>query len=104
MALDLHEVRSARGQTALYGRVGQMITIARSVRSVAEVMEDNEVGFDELVERTEIDERIVQAIVHQWYTPRPDQRDRVCAVLGVRRSQVMWGHAIVPEPHIHAPV
>lgn len=80
-----------------------MITISRSVRSVAEVMKDNEVGLEELIERTGIDDKVVVAIVRQQYTPAPDQRDALCDVLGVFRSQVIWGHALAPQPHIHAP-
>lgn len=80
-----------------------MITFPRSVHSVSELMEFNEVGFGELVERTAIDEKVIAAIVHQRYTPSPDQRDRVSSALGVTRQQVIWGHAIVPQPHIHSP-
>ena len=80
-----------------------MITFPRTVHSVAELMDDNEVDFEELVEQTAIDERVIDAIVHQRYTPSPEQRDRVCAAFGVTRQQIKWGHAIVPQPYIHAP-
>ncbi len=80
-----------------------MISIPRNVYSVSELMEDRDIGFTDLVALTGIDDDVVAAIVHQRYTPSPDQRDRVSAAFGVARKQIKWGHAITPEPHIHAP-
>ncbi len=80
-----------------------MISIPRRVHSVGELMEDGDIGFRELVALTGIDKDVVAAIVHQRYTPSPNQRDRVSAAFGVARAQIKWGHAITPEPHMHAP-
>jgi|COG998Drversion2_1049125.scaffolds.fasta_scaffold2088201_1 plasmid maintenance system antidote protein VapI len=80
-----------------------MITFPRTVHKVVELMEDLEVSQKELIDSTGMDDKVVDAVVHQRYTPSPEQRDRVSAVFGVTRHQIIWGHAITPEPHMHAP-
>ena len=79
-----------------------MIAIPRNHR-VADLMTEREMGIDELVASTGVGRRIIEAIVHQRYTPSPDQRDRVSRVLGVERDRIVWGHLATVEQHIHSP-
>ena len=45
-----------------------------------------------------------EAIVQGRYTPSPEQRRRLCAVLGVEPEQVAWGHvAQVAHVQGHGP-
>lgn len=81
-----------------------MIAIARRNRRVAELMDQREVGLDELVRSSGVERRVIEAIVQQRYTPSPEQRVRVSHVLGVRHEQIIWGHAVAVEADIHAPI
>lgn len=79
-----------------------MITAA-SFR-VADLMDRHGVGLEGMVQSTGIDACVVEAIAHQRYTPSLDQRVRVSKVLGVRREQIIWGHATPVQEYIHAPI
>ena len=72
-------------------------------RPVADWMEDRQIDVAQLVRNSGIDQPVVEAIIHQRYTPSPEQRDRVSATLGVGRDQVVWGHFHCVESHLHAP-
>jgi site-specific DNA recombinase len=73
-------------------------------RSVAEWMADRGIRLEELVGSAGLDAKVVRAVVEGRYTPSPQQRQRLAAVLGVEPARVTWGHTI-PVQHIqgHGP-
>ena len=79
-----------------------MIAIPR-IHRVADLMNQREMGIDELVASTGVGRHVIEAMVHQRYTPSPDQRDRVSRLLGVNRNRIVRGHLASVEQHIHSP-
>jgi hypothetical protein len=69
-------------------------------RTVSELCASH--GFDprQLAERTGLEERRVLAIIEGRWTPSPAERDRVAAVFGLTRDQVVWGHSS-PVQHLY---
>jgi transcriptional regulator with XRE-family HTH domain len=59
-------------------------------------------GFDgkQLAERAGLDEQRVLAIVLGRWTPSPAERDKIAAVFGLTRDQIIWGHK-TPIQHIY---
>jgi ribosome-binding protein aMBF1 (putative translation factor) len=55
-------------------------------------MAERQLALEELTAAAALERRIVEAIVHGRYTPSPEQRRRLCAVLGVGVDEVAWGH------------
>ncbi len=53
-----------------------------------------ECGIDarQLARRTGVDEKRVQAIVLDRWTPSPQDRDRIAGAFGLTRDRVVWGH------------
>ena len=52
-------------------------------KSVAELCREQEVAFEELLERSGLDRSRVQAIVEGRWTPSPQERQRIAEALGV---------------------
>ena len=69
-------------------------------KSLAEWMADGNIGMEKLLEAAGLDRKILAAIVQGRYTPSPQQRQRVAAVLGIRPEQISWGHT-APVEHIY---
>ncbi|MBM81785.1 MAG: hypothetical protein CMJ78_14505 [Planctomycetaceae bacterium] len=71
---------------------------------VAELCRDNEISFEELVERSGMDDQRVKAIVLGRWTPSPKERQAIASVFGVEASEIAWGHK-TPIQHIwgHGP-
>jgi len=61
-----------------------------------------ELGIDtrQLAERSGVDEGRVVAILLGRWTPSPEDRDRIAAVFGLTREQIVWGHK-TPIQHIY---
>jgi len=59
-------------------------------------------GIDarQLAEQAGLDEQRVFAIVLGRWTPSPEERDRIAAVFGLTRQQIVWGHK-TPIQHIY---
>ncbi len=74
------------------------------VKSVADWMAARNISLPQLIESSCLDDRVVKAIVGGRYTPSPEQRRRLCAVLRVEPEQVAWGH-VNPVAHVqgHGP-
>ena len=77
-----------------------MIMLSKRIHTVAGLMEEQQVTVGQLVQHSGVELRIVEAIVHQRYTPSPRQRMRVSRVLGVTREAICWGHAATVESSI----
>ena len=61
-----------------------------------------EAGIDarQLAARSGVDEQRVFAIALGRWTPSPQERDRIAAVFGLTRDQIIWGHK-TPVQHIY---
>jgi transcriptional regulator with XRE-family HTH domain len=68
------------------------------IKSLAEWMAERGIDQDQLVEASGIDRRVVEAVACGRYTPSPQQRQRLSAVLKVSPDQVAWGHVAQAEP------
>ena len=74
------------------------------VKTIAEWMTERGLGVAELIEASALDKRVVEAIVHDRYTPSPEQRRCLGAALGVGPEQIQWGHlAQVEHVYGHGP-
>lgn len=62
------------------------------VRSIRDWMAERRIDFDKLLEAAALDRKVLEAMVHDRYTPSPQQRTRVAAALGVTPEQILWGH------------
>jgi hypothetical protein len=74
-----------------------MVAAAIQYHTVATLMRNQAIEVNELVRSTGICPRIVKAIVHQHYTPSPEQRIKIACALRWPRERIIWGHSIVPE-------
>ena len=70
------------------------------VKTIAEWLKELGLSFEEFVEKSAMDKRVVDAIVHGRYTPSPEQRQRLSAALGMSPEQIHWGHLSQVE-HIY---
>jgi transcriptional regulator with XRE-family HTH domain len=74
------------------------------VKTVADWMAERGISLAELVEQSGLDRRVVEAITRGQYTPSPQQRQRLAAVLGVGVERVQWGHQVqVAHVYGHGP-
>jgi transcriptional regulator with XRE-family HTH domain len=68
--------------------------------TVNELCEANHLTYQQLAQRSGLDEQRVLAIVLGRWTPSPQERDRVATVFGLTRDQISWGHR-TPIQHIY---
>lgn len=69
-------------------------------QSVVELCQQQGVTLAQLVERTQLDEdRLVAILLGRW-TPSPTERQGVATALGVTISDISWGHK-TPVQHIY---
>lgn len=65
---------------------------------------ERQITFDQLVERSMLDKRVIEAIVAARYTPSPQQRTRVAQAVGVAADEIAWGNRIeVDHMYGHGP-
>ena len=64
---------------------------------VCELMDARGLDAHLLALETCLDERIVDAIRRQQYTPSPAQRRYIAEALQVESGDILWGHAIECE-------
>jgi transcriptional regulator with XRE-family HTH domain len=69
-------------------------------KTVEELCREQNLDVRQLAERSGLDEQRVVAIVLGRWTPSPSERDRVAAVFGLTREQIIWGHK-TPIQHIY---
>ena len=74
--------------------------MADSPRTVEQLCIESGLVARELAERAGVDEQRVRAIVLGRWTPSPQERDRIAAVFGLTRDQVIWGHK-TPIQHLY---
>lgn len=66
-------------------------------KSLSAWLQLREMSFDALLEQTQLDKKILEAILHGRYTPSPQQRLRVAEALGVEPELIQWGHTTTVE-------
>ena len=69
-------------------------------KSVDQLCVEHALDYKQVAERSGLDEQRVLAIVLGRWTPSPTERDKVAAVFGLTRDQIMWGHK-TPIQHIY---
>jgi transcriptional regulator with XRE-family HTH domain len=68
-----------------------------TLRSVEQLRREHGLDPKQLAEKAGLDERRMLAILHGNWTPSPAERDRVAAVFGIPREQIIWGHTTSVE-------
>jgi transcriptional regulator with XRE-family HTH domain len=74
--------------------------MADTPRYVDQLCAERGIDARQLAERSGLDEQRVVAIVLGRWTPSPDERDRIAAVFGLTRDQIVWGHK-TPIQHLY---
>jgi hypothetical protein len=75
-----------------------------AVKTLAEWMTEQNLGLADVVARSGLERRVVEAVACARYTPSPEQRSYLAAALGVGVDQVLWGHQNqVAELYGHGP-
>ncbi|MBI1915008.1 MAG: helix-turn-helix transcriptional regulator [Planctomycetes bacterium] len=69
-------------------------------KSVDQLCVEHGMDWKQVAERSGLDEQRVLAIVLGRWTPSPTERDKVAAVFGLTREQIIWGHK-TPIQHIY---
>ena len=71
-----------------------------AVKTVMDLCIEHRIDYQTLAARAGLDEQRVLAIVMGRWTPSPDERDKVAAVFGLTRHEIVWGHK-TPIQHIY---
>jgi transcriptional regulator with XRE-family HTH domain len=69
-------------------------------KSVGDLCQEHQLTAQQLAERSGLDEQRVLAIALGRWTPSPAERDKIAAVFGLTREQIVWGHK-TPIQHIY---
>jgi hypothetical protein len=69
-------------------------------KNVDQLCVEQGIDYKQVAERSGLDEERVLAIVLGRWTPSPTERDKVAAVFGLTRDQIIWGHK-TPIQHIY---
>ena len=68
--------------------------------TVAEWIAEKAISVEALERASGLDRKVLEAILQGRYTPSPQQRQRVAAVLRVALEQIAWGHTN-PVSHLY---
>lgn len=68
--------------------------------NVSDLCERASMDARQLAAKSELDEQRVLAIVLGRWTPSPAERDKIAAVFGLTRDEIVWGHK-TPIQHIY---
>ncbi len=69
-------------------------------KHVSDLCMEHQLSVQQLAERSGLDEQRILAIVLGRWTPSPGERDKIAAVFGLTRDQIIWGHK-TPIQHIY---
>jgi hypothetical protein len=72
----------------------------RGMKPLARHMEERGISLEQLVQDSELELKVVKAIVSGNYTPSPVQRQRLAAAMKLQVDEISWGHA-VPVEHMY---
>lgn len=70
------------------------------LKTVEQLCAERHLDFRQLAVTSGLDEQRVLAIMLGRWTPSPDERDRLAAVFGLTRQDIIWGHK-TPIQHIY---
>lgn len=68
--------------------------------TVAELCLAQSVSFEQLIERSGLEEQRVKAILLRRWTPSPAEREKIASVFNVPIDEIVWGHA-TPIQHLY---
>ncbi len=68
--------------------------------TIADLCVAQSISFEQLVERSGLEEQKVKAILLRRWTPSPGERQKIAAVFGVPIDDITWGHA-TPIQHLY---
>jgi transcriptional regulator with XRE-family HTH domain len=71
--------------------------MADTLRNIEQLCTESGIDARQLAERSNVDEQRVLAIVLGRWTPSPPERDRIAAVIGLTRDQVLPGATRPPS-------
>ena len=71
-----------------------------SVKTVAQLCQEQALDPGQLADRSGLDESRVLAILQGRWTPSPQERDAIAKVFGLTRDQIVWGHK-TPIQHLY---
>ena len=71
-----------------------------SGKSVDQLCAERGIDVRQLATQSGVDEQRVLAIALGRWTPSPQERDRIAAVFGLTRDQIVWGHK-TPIQHLY---
>jgi transcriptional regulator with XRE-family HTH domain len=71
-----------------------------TLRNLQDLTQEHQLDHRQLAEKAGLDEQRVLAIVLGRWTPSPEERDKIAAVFGLTREQIVWGHK-TPIQHIY---
>ena len=74
--------------------------MAQTAKSVDQLCVEHGLDARQLAERAGVDEGRVVAIMLGRWTPSTEDRDRIAAVFGLTREQIIWGHKTLVQ-HIY---
>ena len=69
----------------------------KSVKTVDLLIEETGVSVKEIAQRTGLNAARIEAIALGRWTPSPRERSQIAQALGVRVSEISWGHTMVPR-------
>src|SRR5262245_51122074 len=71
---------------------GKELVIMMSVKSLAEWMSDRGLSLENILQSSGLEKKVLDAILHDRYTPSPQQRQRLAAALGLAVDDITWGY------------
>ena len=70
------------------------------IQTIEQWLKEKRLSLECLEEMSQVEHKVLEAIVQGRYTPSPQQRQRVARALGVTVDQVAWGHSN-PVSHLY---
>ncbi len=67
---------------------------------IADLCRENDLSFENLVEKSGLEEERVKAIFLGRWTPSPKEREAIADVFGIPKEEISWGHK-TPIQHIY---
>ena len=61
------------------------------------LFETSQLMFEDIVERSGLQDERVEAIIVGRWTPSPNERQRIADAFGVSVDDVSWGHSMDPR-------
>lgn len=68
--------------------------------TVPELMKEHDISFEEMIEKTGLDDQRLKVIMMRCWTPSPEDRKKIADVFELEISEIVWGHK-TPIQHIY---